>query len=278
MRTQNPRNAERWLRHTFERARAYQPNESPRRRKIRELQELAERAAWGRATDKLVFLAHTRLAYNAGRLEYAASTRDLALEAGLASNKTASNATRRLMERELLKLQEKSAAIFPNRYVLQVDKLTHFLTPKFLGSVYECPPSNGLVVDQERGRNLELKGLETSDAFRNGKGRLGRRAGEVYKLLFTERLTVSEIAQRTGASVKTVRRTLQKLAQVRDYKKREIIEMVSCDDEGYWRSNIVDLDIIEAIYGTRGAREKQKMDYERERREHRKRLQLGQLT
>jgi len=273
MKVSSPRKAEAYLSHTWKNAEDYRHNESPVRRKIRELQELAEYAAWGRATDKLVFLAHTQIAYKAGRFEYAASRRDLALLAGVSSQETATNATRRLMESELLKLQERSAAIFANRYALQVDKISHSLrTP--CEEVAKFVPSQVL----QNGMVLDLEGLETSDAFRNGKGKLGRRAGEVYKLLFMDSLTDTEIAQRTGASLKTIRRTLKKLAMVKDHKTGEVIEMVTQGEEGRWHSNVVDLDLIEAIYGTRGAREKQRMTYERERRDHARSLERGKLT
>lgn len=277
IRAGNPRKAEAYLMHTYKNAEEYKHNESPVRRKIRELQELAENAKWGRATDRLVFLAHTQIAYRAGRLEYAASSRDLALGAGLASNKTAHNATRRLMSEELLKLEEKSTAIYAHRYILQVDKITHFLTSTFLGSVSICPSPAHVV---ENGLVLDLDRLETADAFRNGKGRLGRRAGQIYKLLFTASLTPPEIAERTGASLKTVRRALKKLAMVKDYKTGEIIEMVSRDETGRWHSNVVDLEIVEAIYGTRGASMKQRLAYERERRERERVLSLekGKVT
>lgn len=274
IRTRNPRKAEAYLLHTWKNAERYKHNESPTRRKIRELQAMAERAAWGRATDKLVFLAHTRIAYKAGRFEYAASRRDLALEAGVSSDATATNATKRLMKRELLTLQEKSAARFANRYALQVDKFTHFLTSALLGSGHFCPPA----VVMDNGLILDLEGLETSDAFRNGKGRLGRRAGQVYKLLFVEHLTASEIAARTGASLKTIRRVLAKLAKVKDRKTGEVIQMVSCDEADRWRSHVVDLELLEAIYGTRGATEKQREKYERERRDHARALERGKLT
>lgn len=272
IRARSPKKAEAYLLHTWRNAEDYKHNESLIRRKIRELQELAERAAWSNAGEKLVFLAHTQIAYKAGRFEYAASRRDLALEAGI-TDVAAMNATKRLMLKEQIKLQERSAGIFAHRYFLPVDKNYHFLTHKVLGSGYFCP--SGVVA--ENGLVLDLDGLETSDAFRNGKGRLGRRAGQVYKLLFTDSLTPSEIAERTGASLKTICRVLAKLAAVKDYKTGEILEMVTCE-AGRWHSNVVDLDIIEAIYGTRGAKAKQRMAYERERREHARSLERGKLT
>ena len=277
LRTMHARKAEAYLLTTHKNAVDFSQHESLTRRTILDLQDLAERAAWSKTTDKLVFIAHTQIAYRAGRLEYAASSRDLALQAGLASNDTAIRATRRLIGNALLKLEEKNAAIFANRYALQMDKIAHFLTSTFLGSVRECPlPAQ--VVDAGRGLMLDLKDIETADAFRNGKGKLGRRAGQIYKLLFTESLTNSEIARRTGASSKTVQRILKKLSAIKDYKTGEILELVSRGEGGRWHSNVVDLELLEAIYGTRGARAKQRSDYERERRDHIRDLELGQAS
>lgn len=271
LRTQSAQRAEYWLQHTFDSAKTYSQNESPVRRKLREIQELAGKAAWQRATDKLVFLAHTQIAFNAGRFEYAASTRDLALLAGLASNRTAAKANHRLMGEGLLSLREQHTATLSNRYVFDVDKSTHFLTFKYLGSVYVCPSQvaeNGLVLD--------LEGLEVCDAFRNGRGRLGRRAAQVYKMLFTDSLTSSELAERTGASLKTIRRTLAKLSRIIDHKTGEVIEMVTQGDDGKWHSKVVDIELIEAIYGTRGASARQRNQYEIERRDHARSLERTQ--
>jgi bifunctional DNA primase/polymerase-like protein len=265
-----------YLLRTYREMLTYSQHESPTRRTIQKLQDLAEHAAWNKPTDKLVFIAHTKIAYKVGRLAYAASRRDLALEAGL-NDRTATHATTRLLTNEMLALEEKSAARFANRYALQVDKITHFLTSEFLGSGEKCPLPQQ-VADPECGLILDLKDIETADAFRNGKGKLGRRAGQVYKLLFTESLTNSEIARRTGASSKTIQRILKKLSAVKDYKTGEVLEMVSRGEGGHWHSNVVDLELLEAIYGTRGARAKQRSNYERERRDHARSLELGQVS
>lgn len=263
---------EHYLKLTIQNARDYAANESSTRRAIREVQELAERAAWGRVvTDKLVFMAHTEIAYETGKLEYSASSRDIALKAGVSLD-TAAKRTRRLVGNNLLALTASWVASHPNRYAFDVDKVVHSLTPLCEGVSEVVHPAQVL----QAGRVLDLEGLETSDAFRNGKGRLGRRAGDVYRLLFTESLTEAEIAKRTGVCVKTIRRTLAKLAAVKDRKMGEILEMVSCEG-GRWHSNVVDLEIIEAIYGTRGARAKQRDEYERERREHARALERGSL-
>lgn len=262
-----------YLSRTIKNARDYAVNESPTRRAIRELQELAERAAWKRATDKLVFLAHTELAYKAGKLEYYAASRDLAIGAGVGRD-TALNANRRLVKDKLLTLLEPGNTLKPARFAFDVDKLPPFPRNAREGMVGICP--SGEVI--QGGKILDLDTLEAADAFRNGKKRLGRRAGIIYKLLFGDSLTETEIAKRTGAHIKTIRRTLKKLATVKDYKTGELLEMVTQDEGGCWHSNVVDLEVLEAIYGTRGAKEKQRDDYERERRDHRKALQLGALA
>jgi hypothetical protein len=77
----SPKEAERWLYMTYQNAREYSKNESPTRRVIRELQEQAEKTVWARANDKGVYLAHLAIASRAGKLEYSAASRDLAVEA-----------------------------------------------------------------------------------------------------------------------------------------------------------------------------------------------------
>lgn len=52
--------------------------------------------------------------------------------------------------------------------------------------------------------------------------------------------------------------------------------MVTCED-GRWKSNIVDLNLIATIIGTYGATGKQRERYERERREHMRTLELGAI-
>lgn len=278
-----PKSADAYFRQTYENALEQKARESSTWRKLREMQEAAEYVSWGRVTDKLVYLAHLKLAQKAGRFEYAASSRDLALDAGLASNQTAVKATQRLIARQLLKLKERAEATFANRYILLGEQIllegqTHTLpTNPHLRECVNLSTSDESSEVAENGLLLNLERLETADAFRNGKGKLGRRAGQIYKLLFTKRLTVSEIAKHTGASLKTVRRTLKKLAQVKDYKTGEILELVRCEG-GRWHSVAVDLEILEAIYGTRGATEKQRIQYEKERRQHARDLERGSLT
>jgi len=127
----------------------------------------------------------------------------------------------------------------------------------------------------------EWKGecIATHDAFRNGKNRLGQRAGQVYELLLThpDGMTEQELTEATGAHVKTVRRALEKLRKVIDRKTGELLEMVSTDGET-WYAQLVDLDLVAAIYDLYAAREKQRERYDQERAEHRTSLEKGQLS
>lgn len=265
--------AERWLRLTYKSALEYQSqNESRARRTIRELQERAELTAWPHATDKGVYLAHLTLASNAGKLEYHAASRDLALEAGV-SRPTATNATKRLRKAGLVQLVTPGTVLLANRYSLVDNLLPYPKNQEREGMVKGCPVSQVM----RDGKVLDLNKIENQDAFRNGRHRLGRRAGQIYKLLFIEPLTETEIASRIGTHVKTVRRALRKMSGFVDYKTGEILSMVSVDENQRWVSNIVDFDLIEAILGTRGATAKQKAEYQKERRMQARKLELAAI-
>jgi hypothetical protein len=96
-------------------------------------------------------------------------------------------------------------------------------------------------------------------------------------------MTDKQLAEAAGAHIKTIRRMLTNygknkpsLVAVTDHKTGEIIEMVTCKD-GLWKAQRVDLDLISAIMGTYGATGKQRAQYEQERREHARGLELGRL-
>lgn len=111
----------------------------------------------------------------------------------------------------------------------------------------------------------------------NGKGRLGRRAGEVYALLLSELLTFAGIQERTSTPTTTLRRILGKLRNVKDRKTGEIIEMVSLGGDGAYCGNIVDLDLVSAIYGTYGATGKRRDEYDTDRRDRARSWELETL-
>ena len=262
---------------TYKNAVAQREHESPARRLIQRMQEAAEFAAWDRINDRLVFLAHTEIAYRSGKLTNAAACRDLALIAGITAP-TASSANKNLVEMEFLVPDEdrRSTAYYADVFSLNVDNILHSLTERVVGSVKSCPQPFTLP-NGER--------VSTHDAFRQGysksvtgkrHSKLGRRAGQVYELLLTysDGLTENELVELTGAHLKTVRSALKRLVHVKDYRTGEVITMVHFDGE-VWTGELVDLEQIAAIYETYGARGKQQAQYERERREHRKSLEKG---
>jgi hypothetical protein len=251
--------AERWLYMTYQEAFKYSQRVSPARRLIGEFLEAARSAAWSNANRRKVFISHLEIAYHAGKFEYAAGVRDIALGAGVHKD-TAQNQTRKLLTEGLLTLKERGNTISASVYVLDREKLGHSL--KTL-NVRKCPK------------------FSQHDAFRNGggryaKGRLGRRAGEVYELLYDNPLTFSEIVGRTGASPKTVREALRKLSKVIDHRTGEVIQMV-IDEGDTWRAVLVDLEQIAAIVRTYGATGRQRAEYDKQRRAHRRSLEIGTL-
>jgi hypothetical protein len=258
------KDGERWLYMTYQNMLAYASTESPVRRKISEWIAQAQASAYSKVTDKNLLIAHLQTAYKAGRFEYQAGVRDLSLLAGVGRD-TVSNGTRRIARTGLLSVVEIGKGMAATTYKLNEDKVGHSHT---LTVLRECPTLS--------------RGISKHDAFRNGggryaKGRLGKRAGDIYELLFSKPLTIAEIQEKSGCkSVKTVKRSLDKLRTVKDRATGEIIEMVSSDGER-WRSNLVDLELIAAIVGTYGATGKQRELYQSERKEHAKSLELGAI-
>ncbi len=252
-----------WFYRQYQAMVEYSHNESSTRKTIAGIQEAARLAAWANTSDKNVFIAHTVTAYKAGRLTYAVSVRDLALASG-ASLFTASRATQRLIRSDLISLDTPGAATLANVYALQVDKVKHFLRTPLSGSVSSCPLP-------------EWATLATHDAFRNGAGkkrRLGQRAGQIYQALWVKPQTIVELGVSTGASTRTIKRALVRMSSVLDRATGEVIQMVTCE-AGVWRANIVDLNLIAAIMDSYGATGKAREGFERDRRDHARRLEIG---
>jgi hypothetical protein len=252
--------AERWLHMVYQEALKYSQHVSPARRLIGEFLEAARSAAWSNANRRKVFISHLEIAYNAGKFEYAAGVRDIALGAGVHKD-TAQTQTRKLMADGFLSLKQPGNTVSASVYSLDREKLGHSLRTL---NVRKCPK------------------FSQHDAFRNGggryaKGRLGRRAGEVYELLYDNPLTIPQIVESTGASPKTVRASLRKLSKVIDHRTGEVIQMVVSDGDT-WRAVLVDLEQIAAIVRTYGATGRQRAEYEKERRAHRRSLELGTLS
>ena len=267
-RYKNSKDRSAYLYRTYNEMLAHSKHVSPARRKIEELIELANNAAWKNINQKRVFLAHLAIAHKAAKFEYAASVRDIALGAGVGIT-AAYRQTQNILRDKLLTEKERGTIVSATVYSLpEVDKEKHFLSTP---NVRKCSSLS----------TWNNEPVSSHDAFRNGGGRyakdrLGRRAGEVYELIFNNPLSVSKIAEQTGASKKTVKRALRRMETFIDYRTGEVIGIVSRED-GKWVGNLVDLDTVAAMTRTLGATGKQKMDYEKDRREHARMLELGTL-
>jgi hypothetical protein len=208
------------------------------------------------AVDRNVFVAHMKLASRAGKLIWAASSRDLAVLAGVNSNGTAARASHRLCSSGFIALQSAAigtcASIF--RLNLVLDNVEHSpSTP----SVRECatlPPSH--------------------DAFRYGG--LGKSAEHIFQTLQEMPRTMDETAERTGRSRRTVKRWLERMRNFVDPLTGEYLPMVTCDDSNRWHALPVDLDQVARVVGTSHRGERQRAQYAEERQAHWRALLRGQ--
>jgi len=260
---------ERWLYMTYQNALKYSAKESPARRKIKGWLEMAQGIAWSRITDKSILIAHLERAYLAGRYEYGLDMRTVSLSAGVGLG-TISKGTRRVLDTGLIEVVRPGKGTAATIYRLDMDKCGQIQTyPKCL-TVRICS-----LLSTFKGY-AKVDSLSRHDAFWNGKHRLGRRAGDIYELLFVEPLTVQEIGERTGASTKTVRRALKRLKAVKDRKTGELLELVTFE-AGKWHSNIVDLELVAAIEGTYGYNGRQRELYTKDRRLQAQRIELDAI-
>lgn len=270
-RAQSQQEGDRWLYLTYRSALQFSNQESDTRKILAQLRDLARVAAWKHASDRNLFISLAGIGYKAGRFTVAAGLRDLAVSAGV-SLYTASAGTSRLIKQGIITKEVEAKAVFATVYAIQADKALSTLSASMDKNKHflqqPCEEVLGFVPNMET--------IAQHDAFRNGKHRLGRRAGQIYQLLITTSMSDVQIAEATGAHIRTVRRKLARMAKVIDHKTGEIIEMVACED-GLWKAARVDLDLISAIMGTYGATGKQRLQYERERREHARGLELGKL-
>jgi hypothetical protein len=203
------------------------------------------------AVDQLVYLAHARIAYKAGRLTYAAACRDLAELAGIGKT-TATRSTWRLNNLGLIISDRKAVADLANVYQLgQLDVMGHSpSTP----NVRKCPT------------------MLNHDVFRH-RG-LGKSAGEVYVVLREHSATADELAGITGRHIETIKRVLDRMAKLSDPLTGEYLPMVASDDpQGKsggktYHSLPVDLDRIAHLIGTAGMGERQRKEHVRERQLH----------
>jgi transposase len=254
---------ERWLYMTYQNALAYSEKESPVRQKIKTYLDLARNMSWSNVNDKNIYLAHLDNAFKAGKYEYGLSVRAVSLYAGVTLD-TVTKGTERVLQTGLIEKIRPGKGITATVYRLNMDKIGQFLTEEVLRDCTDLSMLKGYT---------KVDNLSQHDAFVNGKHRLGRRAGDIYELLFVEPLTVKEIAKKTGAHKKTIKRAIDKLRRVVDRKTGEIIELVTLEGDK-WHSNIVDLELVSAIQNTYGYHGKKEEEYNQDRKEYAKNMEL----
>jgi len=258
MYVKRPRNAVKWLKHSFDEARRWtSANESKGRKLAEAAIEWAASRPWpGRtgAVDRAVYIAHASIASRAGRVQYGASCRELA-ELAAVGFKTAIRATHRITASGLITLEAKYTVSCPNRYRLET-----------LGRSDTLPKNSNV-------RECVTTPTE-HDAFR---GRyLGKTAAEIWDLLQAEPLTAAELAERTGRYLGTVKRNLARMRRIVDMVTGEVIaEMVTPDGDKWQACADVDLDALAKFFCTAGKAEEQKKQHAKERRAHHRQLERG---
>jgi len=255
-----------WLRRSYNKAVKWATtHESKARQVAKSAIAWAESRAWqGRtgAVDQLIYLAHANIAHKAGRLNFAASCRDLAELAGV-SHMTATRSTWRLCNSGLLVPDKKAVADSANFYQLgEMDKLLHSLS----SSVRKC---NSLST-HDVFRVVRRKGINKFQVYG-----LGKTAGQVWKALQEHPASIDELAESTGRHVKTIERAIERMLKLADPLTGEYLPMVASDDGEIYHPLPVDLDRIAHAVGTAGAGERQRKEHAKERRLHARGLEQG---
>ena len=248
----NPDNAIRYLIRSYENAKQYaKKNISKGRRKAMQAMSWADSKIWkGRtgSNDYAVFLAHTRIAYKSGKVEYHASCRELAEKAGM-SIKGVSNANKRLEEKRLIEKVKSSTNNLATIYRIRGVQ------------TYTLPHSNNV---------RECVTLHNHDVFRfHG---LGKPGCEIWEALQEGPKTIKELINETGRHRTTIKRKLEKMSNIVDIRTGEIVSMILFDGKKYEAKENVDMDYIAELLGTEGMGERQKERHIREREEHNRQI------
>lgn len=208
------------------------------------------------ACTKAVYIAHLLIAYRANKIEYSASARELAEIAGV-SISTAHRATQRLISEGYIGFCGESV-----NYHSAIYQLLHIETNINVLNIF----------------NIDVCSITLGhDAFRR-RG-LGKGGWEVWILLQTQQLTISEISKITGRDPSTIHRILTKLKSITDPETGSRFTLVSAPEGygGYWEGIEIndewefekELDKVAVILGTAGLGYKQKIRHEKDRADYR---------
>lgn len=241
----NPKNAARWLRHSFENAQKWTTQNTGHARQIAHAAtQWANAQAWrGRtgAVDKQIYLAHATLCARSGRVIYAASARDLAELAGVGF-RTSIRANQRLRELGLIvREQEATFNLAATFRIVRSDTLSNYLI------VRECVTTDSAA----------------HDVFRHVG--LGKTAAAVWDALQTDALTAKQLVAKTGRGRLAVNRALERMFQL------QMLGMDLTARGETWRAlEHVNLDEIARDIGTYGTGTRQRLEHERQRAARRK--------
>lgn len=193
--SKNPDKGREWLLRSVRKAEAWtQAHESYGRRIARNALEWAKSYEWAGRTgayDRAIFIAHARIAFQCGQVNYAAPCRTLAEMAGV-NFLTAANATRRLQALRLIRLEKAAVAYF--------------------AAVYRIGELNTLPHREDVRKCIKFEEL-AHDVFRF-QG-LGKTAALVWDCLLDNPApqTSSQIAHQTGRLRETVEKHLVRMQQ-----------------------------------------------------------------
>lgn len=208
-----------------------------------------ESRAWKGRTgsfDKPVYLAHARLAYKAGKENYHASCRSLAEESGMSIGGV-NNANKRLIEYGFIEKVRNASANLASIYSL----VQTYTLPQYK-DVRECISTHN------------------HDVFRYHG--LGKSGCEIWQALQEGPKSIKELVNITGRHRTTIKRKLEKMGNIVDYRTGEIISMVSVEDDKYSANSSIDLEYVAELIGTKGIGARQKEQHIREREEHNRQI------
>jgi hypothetical protein len=198
--------------------------------------------------DRAVFLAHTDIAYQCGKVEYGVSGRQLAALVPTITDATADRATNRLIKQGLLTRTRRHTADLAPTYIFNK---TNALSHNVLDD--ECITFPNHEVFSYRALGLSSKQILDSLIFRPKR--------------------VDELVNDTGRSGETIKKWLHRMSRIVDPRTGEIHCLV-VNIEGYWAiCEDYDLDHLAAILGVSGKMNKRIREFQEQRWQHNRYLE-----
>jgi hypothetical protein len=243
----SPNRAIRYLEHSYETAVQWSNKNISRGRKYAQKAiNWANSIGWpGRtgAYDWAVYLAHSNIAWRSGKIEYAASVRELAEIANI-SHTAASKANHRLIKLGFITQTESSIARYSNRYKLENISENSTSIPRHI-----------------------IENYVSHDVFHYVA--LGKSCEQIWCQLQRKPQTIEELVIKTGRSKITIIKWLHRLANnILDIRTDEIISMV-CEKDGVWRiKKGINLDYIAELLNVKGIGDARKRKHRQQRYKH----------